>query len=273
MNYLRDKKTNKNRPIKIMVAIVVVIILFLFRSWMFDGFSYVSTSIFRPLLSSGGSIRVKLRSLGAYLSSKSSLYNENVSLKAEIEASATDRANYASVVKENSDLKELLGRRIEAHNKTLATILAKPNQSPYDTLLIDIGSDAGVVVGNKVFAFGNIPIGRIAEVYPHTSKVVLYSTSGEKTQVIISGKPASPNTSQGGNIFAELVGRGGNNFEMVLPRDMILLKEDQVVLPGITPHVVGVVKTIISDQREAFQKALLVAPVNIQSLKFVEVER
>ena len=59
---------------------------------------------------------------------------------------------------------------------------------------------------------------------------------------------------------------------MILTRDFILLKEDQVVLPGINTYVVGVVETIISDPRDSFQKALLIAPVNIWELKFVEVE-
>ena len=59
---------------------------------------------------------------------------------------------------------------------------------------------------------------------------------------------------------------------MIIPRDFKLLKGEQVVLPGISPKVVAVVETIISDPRDAFQKALLVAPVNIQELKFVEVQ-
>jgi len=60
---------------------------------------------------------------------------------------------------------------------------------------------------------------------------------------------------------------------MILPRDFVLEKGNEVVLPGITPYTLGVVETIISDPRDSFQKALLVSPVNIQELKFVEVEQ
>jgi hypothetical protein len=76
----------------------------------------------------------------------------------------------------------------------------------------------------------------------------------------------------GKDVFLEIVGRGGGNFEMIIPRDFIILKGDEVVLPGIVPYVVGIVETIISDPRDSFTKALLVSPVNIQELKFVEVE-
>jgi len=57
-----------------------------------------------------------------------------------------------------------------------------------------------------------------------------------------------------------------------LPRDFVLEKRTEIILPGITPYIVGIVETIISDPRDSFQKALLVSPVNIQELKFVEVE-
>ena len=261
MNYLLDNKKKRNTPVKIIFGVLLVATLFFFRTSIFNGLSYVSGGVFRPLLSSGNTAGGKLQSIGAYFSSRNSLYNENVNLKTRLDTDVAERAHYDSVVRENTELKEILERKKVETPMILASILAKPNQSPYDTLLIDIGKDKGMQVGQTVFAFGSIPIGRIAEVYINTSKVILFSNSGEKTQVVISGP----------NIFAELVGRGGNNFEMILPRDMTLLKDDQVVLPGIDPYVVATVQTIISDQREAFQKALLASPVNIQSLKFVEV--
>ena len=144
---------------------------------------------------------------------------------------------------------------------TLAVILAKPNQSPYDTLVIDVGTEQNLEVGDMVFAFGNVPIGRVSDVNQSSSKVVLFSSSGEKIQVLV------------GDISMEISGRGGGNFEMVLPRDIILQKGDSAILPGIMPYVVGIVETIISDPRDSFQKALLTSPVNIQELKFVEVAK
>jgi len=70
----------------------------------------------------------------------------------------------------------------------------------------------------------------------------------------------------------EVAGRGGGNFEMIVPRDFTIVKGDVALLPGIFPYVLGVVEIIISDPRDPFIKALLVSPVNIQELKFVEVE-
>lgn len=271
MSYLLDKKIQRKKILKITFGIVVFIILFYFRLNIFNGLSYVSQGFFRPVLVVGNNVGEKFKSVGSYFVSKNSLFLENKNLKSQILESDADRANYFSVVDENNKLKETLGRKDLKANMILASILVKPNQSLYDTLVIDIGTEQGVKTGNIVFAFGNIPIGRVDSVYKNFSKVILFSNTGEKTQAIISGKPASTSASLGGNIFIELIGRGGGNFEMILPRELTLVKGDQVVLPGINPYVLAVVQTTISDPRDPFAKALLTSPVNIQELKFVEV--
>ncbi len=270
MSYLLDKKIQKKKFFKIALGVIVLIFLFYFRAGIWNGFSYVALGIFRPVLILGQGIGEKFNSVNSYFSSKNSLYAENENLKSQLLESQADRANYASVVAENTNLKEILGRKNEKTNMILSAILSKPNQSVYDTLVIDVGTNRDIKVGDMVFAlghsptgeaFGTVPIGRIAEVHSNSSKVILFSSSGEKTQAIISGK----------NLFMELVGRGGGNFEMTLPRDLVLQKGDQVVLPGINPYVLAVVETIISDPRDPFTKALLRSSVNIQELKFVEV--
>ena len=219
--------------------------------------------LFRPILILGNNVGEKFGNLGAYFTSKNSLYLQNQTLQSQLNEEEMRMANYNSISDENIGLKEILGRKNEKTSMVLATILSKPNQSIYDTLVVDVGAKQGIKIGDTVFAFGNIPVGRISEIYPSSSRIILFSNAGEKTQAIISGK----------DIFMELVGRGGGNFEMILPRDLTLQKGDQIVLPGINPYVLAIVQTIISDPRNPFTKALLTSPVNIQELKFVEVAR
>ncbi len=263
MSYLLDKRSKRNKYYKIALGVVVLLFLLYFKLVIFNGFSYGSSIVFRPVLTFGNSLGEKLKNVRSFFDSKNSLLLENENLKSKLNENNAISLNYNSILAENASLKEILGRKSEHTPMTLAAILAKPNQSLYDTLVIDAGSGQGLRKGDQVFALGNVPIGRVAEVYPKTSKVILFSNSGEKTQVIISGK----------NVFMELTGRGGGNFEMILPRDFVVQKGDEVVLPGITPYVVGIVETILSDPRDAFQKALIVTPLNIQELKFVEVAK
>ena len=276
MSYLLDKKIKRDKFIRYSIFIVVLFFLIYFKSGVFYSLSYVSSVIFRPIQILGNGIGDKFSGMGTYFYSKSSLLLQNEDLKTKLSEQETRMSNYNSVLDENLKIKEILGRKNEKVSLILAGILSKPNQSPYDTLTVDIGAKNGVSIGQRVFALGNAPIGRIAEVYPNTAKVVLYSNPGEVTEVVIPGKPvlnANGVTTAGGDTFMQIIGRGGGNFEMILPRDFVLEKGTEAVLPGIIPYIIGTVQTIISDPRDSFQKALLVSPVNIQELKFVEIEK
>ena len=263
MNYLLDKKTKKKKFSKIILAVVLLFFVFYFHSNIFSGLSFMAQTVFRPVLILGRSVGGEISNAGLIFHNRKSLMLENENLKSQILESQADRANYASVLDENNQMKEIMGRGGDKNNFILAGILAKPNQSPYDTLLIDAGTAQGVVLGQKVFALGNVPIGYVSEVDTNSSKVILFSNPGEKTEVVINGKDA----------FMEAVGRGGGNFEIILPRDFVLAVGTEIDLPGITPYILGTVQTILSDPRDAFQKALLASPVNVQELKLVEVEK
>lgn len=263
MSYLLDKKLQKKRFISISLGVVTLLVLFFFRTGVFNGLSYASQKIFYPILITGNSIGQKFGNIGAYFISKNSLFSQNQKLQSQIDEYAAQMTNYNSEVADNASLKEILNRKKMKNSMTLAAILAKPNQSIYDTLTIDAGESEGLKVNNIVFAFGDIPIGRIGFVYPNSSKVILFSSPGEITEGLISGN----------NAFMELTGRGGGNFEMLLPRDLTLQNGDQILLPGINNYVLAIAETVISDPRDPFTKALLRSPVNIQELKFVEVEQ
>lgn len=262
MSYLLDKKIKRKKFIVGVFCVVILTILFYFRLGIFNVFSSVSQTIFRPVLVFGGDISEKLKSVGSYFVFKKTLYNQNQDLEYKLNENVARNLNYDLILNENQSLKEILNRKDTNIKLVLSAILSKSNQSIYNTLVIDTGIKDGIKVGDIVFALGNVPIGRVSIVYDNSSKVTLFSDAGEKTQAIISGK----------DIFVEVVGRGGGNFEIIVPKDFILQKGDQIILPGIHPYVLAVTETVISDPRDSFVKALLVSPVNIQELRFVEVE-
>ena len=261
MSYLLDKKTKREKNLKIASGIVLLCLLFYFRAGIFHGLAYLGQGIFRPVVVAGEKIGEKLNGAKAFFLFKSSLLEQNQNLQMSLSEKEAQMANYLSLQAENEQLKEILGRKKNKVNLLLAGILAKPNQSAYDTLLLDVGAEQGIQEGDLIFASGDVPLGKIVSVYPDLSKALLFSSPGERTSVILPG-----------NIFLELVGRGGGNFEMAIPRDLPLQKGDQAILPGIHAYTLAIVQTTISDPRDLFTKALLTSPVNVQSLKFVQVE-
>src|SRR3989344_229406 len=167
MNYLLDRRNKQKKVWGIVAAIVLLFVLFFFKTSVFYGLSYISHTMFRPVLVLGNGAGNNLKSLSSLFYSKKSLLTENENLKRELAEMSAKMANYNSLFSENILLKEAFGRvGLENQaNMVLAGILSKPNKSLYDTLLIDAGTDEGLQIGNRVFALGNVPIGRVAEVF------------------------------------------------------------------------------------------------------------
>jgi hypothetical protein len=61
------------------------------------------------------------------------------------------------------------------------------------------------------------------------------------------------------------------DFEIHIPREIVVTDGDILGLPEYPSIAVGVVKSIIFDPRDPFQTVLARTPVNIQELNFVEV--
>lgn len=216
-------------------------ILFKARAQAIDTLSQVTSSVFE---------------------SKKSIIAERDILKNQVADLEAQIASLTALKDENEKLQEMLGRKSEKIELVLGRIVAKPNQSPYDTLVIDAGSDDGIIDGARVLARGDIAIGTVVETAPHISKIKLYSTSGEKTKGAITGK----------DIFIDLVGTGAGTFEATLPRDVVVEKGTPVVLPD-GGNVVAIVEEQIVDPRDPFQKILFRSPVNLFELRFVGVEK
>ena len=110
MSYLLDKKIKRNKYFKYIFFVVILFILIYFRSGIFNGFSYVSHIIFRPVLILGNNIGYKLSNIGTYFYSKNSLVLENKDLKSKLSEQEARILNYNSILDENLKIKEILMR-------------------------------------------------------------------------------------------------------------------------------------------------------------------
>lgn len=262
MSYLLDKKLKRKKITSVVGLFLVLFLLVYFHLPIFNGLSRSASFIFRPVLMLSSNIKNSFSSRGSVLTSKKTLLTENQNLQSQLAEMSAKLSGYTSLLDQNTKLKEMLGRKKDVRTMIVAGIVSKIHQSIYGTLVIDAGTVEGVEERALVFAFGDVPIGRITQASAHTSKVLLFSTPGEKTDVVITGK----------DVFISAVGRGGGNFEISLPRDFSIEKETEIVLPGVNNYVLGTVAEVISDPRDSFQKALLISPVNIEQLRFVAVE-
>lgn len=201
----------------------------------------------------------KFSALSALFLDKAGLLAENEKLKMELENANTALLDRGAIKAENAELKNFFGRG-ETDKRTLARVLAKPNASVYDTLLLDVGENKGVKVGDKILV-NNFIVGDIREVYGNYSKAMLLSTAGEKIMVTIG------NT----HIETEAEGRGGGNFIAKLLKEITVQKGDLVSLPSQSMKFFGVVGDVELTETSSFQFVSFSLPVNIYTLLWVEI--
>ena len=140
MNYRRDNGQTKRQLRLFILLIAAALIIFFWRpvsGGIFNIFSAKTT----PALRAGAVLKEGAQNnVFALFSFKRSLVKENMFLReqlADSEARALDRT---FLLAENLELKSFLGRN-EKERMVLASVLARPGKSPYDTLVIDIGSN------------------------------------------------------------------------------------------------------------------------------------
>jgi cell shape-determining protein MreC len=256
-NSKKDRSLVKALLIPIGILIVVIVLFFSFS----HAIGSFVMAVGRPLWLTENSIADRFDTFTLNLSTKKELADDNSALRQQIETLRTELQTTQTIENENETLKAALNRS-DTGTSTLAVLLTKPPFSPYDTCIVDIGRDHDVTLGNNVFVQGDVLVGKVTEVYTHTSQVTFFSSPGQKFDAIV-GK---------NNVEGAAQGEGGGNFVMTLPKNAGIEKGDAVILPSLSTDVYGIVNDIENSPNDSFMQIYFRNPVNISELRFVEVE-
>ena len=252
-------KKNKT-PALIALALGVAVLLAVpgTRTAIRNAVAYVGTGIVRG----ANGVSAWVGGSASTLRFKSALVRENAGLKDQISALNARLIERDVLSRENEELKAIMGRAVHMQF-TFASVLSKPPQSLYDTLVIDGGSNLGFVQGLVVYANGETPIGTIEEVLPTSSVVRMYSSSGEKTDARLDPS----------HVDITLEGHGGGTFSVQVPHDFSVAQGSLALSRDVSSHVIAILQKSTSDPRDSFQTLLFSSPVNMSELSFVQVQR
>lgn len=245
----------------IVVALFVIVLVVLpGRRW----FGSASHGVSRPVWEAGNYVSSLADSAGSLLTkSKRELVEEIVLLQAREDELEQERLRLEVLQDENIKLREdFLRTESSGRELLLGHILAKPRVNPYGTVVLDVGSDHGVLVGNQVFSSPGVIMGEVTEVFKKTSKVLLYTASGVNQPIILDGQ----------NLYIEAEGKGAGAFELHLPREIEIFEGDQLLYPTADSYILGVVTARLFDVRDPFQTILATAPVNVNHARWLYVD-
>lgn len=198
-------------------------------------------------------------SLPQYFRNRSDLIDEILDLQAQIAASSGDHYTAKAFVKENSELRSLLGDSGE--ERVLAGIIGRPGSLPYDSLMIDQGTVDGVVTGAPVYIGENTVIGVVKNATLHTALVELITTVGFSATVYIIGP----------DIYTNAVGIGGGQLRVGVPQGILLQEGDSVVLPSITSGIYGTISLVQSEPSRPEQYGYVSPKIPLASMRLVAV--
>lgn len=253
----RWQKKMLSRGVLILLALIILLVLNVYPpDFLRRPFSNLATP-FWQIRDWGGNL---LKTISAPFADKNKLLEENASLKAELERKNLTLVALEDLVVENQEFKELGGRQLD-QAFVLAAILNRPPISPYDTFIIDAGSEDGIIVGDIVLIEKNSAIGEISSVAKNSSLVSLYSTPDRETLVAVGLE----------RVEAPARGRGGGNFGLRLPKGVPVEINDVIILPNINHRLLGLISKIETSPNDPFQTILFSLPVNLNNLRFVMV--
>lgn len=213
------------------LGLAAVVLLFLILRAFLPG---ALVALGTPFWLTGNALTAGAGDSLSFFTSKESLLKERDALREE---AAALYAKNAALEAQAADLARLLGDRADAPPGVLAAVLARPPVAPYDTLILDQGSDAGVSVGDRVAGPGGIPLGTIESVTKASSRALLYSAPGRETESWV-GESRLP---------LSLSGEGSGAMTAVVAREAGVSVGDLVYVPGPGAVPIGTVVEVGSD--------------------------
>lgn len=181
-------------------------------------------------------------------------------VEAELAAARAAVADRDALYQETLDLKARLGRTDAPPVRVLAAVLSRPPASPYDTLLVDAGSEHGVVRGDVVSGGGTVVVGSVTEVFDRTARVTLYSAPGSTHEGLL-----------GGTLPVSVEGQGGGSMRAQVPAGTEVAVDDLVVLPGIAGGLSARVSHVERGTSESYITIYFRLPMDFFGLRYVEV--
>ncbi len=165
------------------------------------------------------------------------------------------------LIKENSDLKAMLGRK-PSEKVVLSRVLVKPPQAPFDEVVLDTGVENGVGTGSQVYDDKGNLIGTVLSSTNFTSKAKFFSSPGTSVEAEVFKKSA----------VLSLLGQGNGSFTVQVPRDFDIQKGDIFVYPGLRERPIAVVVEVKSDEEDSFKSVFAQGFFDPKTITWVFVE-
>lgn len=202
-------------------------------------------------------------------------YEENQQLKQKVDAMDNMQARIYTLQQENTSMKQEMELKssLSEHKNIQATVISRNPDTWIDQIVVDKGSEDGIAVDMSVMS-GNGLIGRVAEVSPTTSKILLLSTANQSVNRV-SAEVQMPENSVHGIVDDYEPETGLLVMSEIDPQVKVEIGKQVVTsgLGGVSPAslLIGVVKEVRMDEFGLFQEVTIEPAGNISEIHYVTI--
>ncbi len=221
-----------------------------------------------PLQNVTAFVGYEIGQTGSFLSSLGTLKRENERLSEENTDLRAENANLADQSRENDLLREEL--KLAPRDRfdiVSAEVIGRENASSGGEVILNKGTSSGIEKGMAVISGSGVLVGRVVELTPFSSRVLLISDSGSAINVVVG-----PNEARG-------IVRGEYGLGLVL--DMVLQAEtfaagDEAITSGLGGDLprgllIGSVVSTESSPDRLFRRGTIASPIRLDEVRFVSV--
>lgn len=258
MKMISHQRSNTSKKIIAIIFVAAVVL-----GLLFVGVRNVGTilgTVHTPVAGAVSLSEEVFKTIGAYFVGAKKFMEERDALQSELAIKNSELESLKASVPDYDELRELKEGNPE---HIFAGVMLRPNHTPYDSLVLDKGSQDGIEEGAVVYALGNRPIGSVVRTSGNTSVVALFSSPGIESFVYVRGP----------NIFVKAIGKGGGVFDVEIPEGIEVLAGNNVLMPTLSSAFLGTITTVRSDPKQPGTIASVPTAVSLNSLRYVAIAK
>ena len=211
--------------------------------------------VFTPVFKSADALAEQSHSFLQRFSDAAALASKNEQLANENAALANENKTLVQKMSDISALSPSTSAGI------LAGVVARPPESPYDTLVLSAGSNDGVALGQEAFGAGGVPLGVVSSVLVDFSRIMLFSAPGTNTAGWVGDT----------NLPLTIFGAGAGAMNAVAARSAGIKVGDTVFVPGPGQLPIGIISRVDSNPSSPSVTLRIQPALNPFSITWVEL--
>ena len=263
------KTVKRPARLSIILLAVIILLIFLHYSTLLRPIENIVIRIFSPIQNKVYVLGVKVNNFYNVTRFQRDLLEANLELEEKVEKLIIENAQLKTELTITQKLEEQQDFITESGMEAVsAKIIGKNLQSDFQTLIINKGSEDGILVGLPVIIQQGVIIGKVVEVNRNNSQLILINDSYSSLAATIQNQ----NQTKG-----VVVGDRGLSLKMeLIPQDELIQVGDVVVTSGLETNiaaglVIGQIEQIISEPNNFFQQAYLKPLTDFNDLIVVSI--